>query len=181
MSITWRTARTLAGFAIEQQPRTLPSIIIGSLFRGAVWRMEKPVSRTRLCRADRSNHESQKFLARAAARLQGRCAMSTFARSTNHGRAFVATCVGAAFLWALALSASPQLHQCIHADANRAEHSCAVTAIASGNCDHVTYPDLVSAPAGAVQFSKILALTPCWVQSPFLGAHIFEHAPPARG
>ena len=68
--------------------------------------------------------------------------MSTFARSTNHGRAFVATCVGAAFLWALALSVSPQLHQCIHADANRAEHSCAVTAIASGNCDHVTYPPL---------------------------------------
>ena len=27
---------------------------------------------------------------------------------------------------------------------------------------------------------KIPALTPCWVQSPFLGACIFEHAPPVR-
>jgi hypothetical protein len=39
---------------------------------------------------------------------------------------------------------------------------------------------MVSALVPAVQFSKIPALTPCWVQSPFLGARIFEHAPPAR-
>ena len=58
--------------------------------------------------------------------------MSTFARSTNHGRTFVATCVFAAFVWAIALSVSPQLHQRVHADASRAEHSCAVTAIAAG-------------------------------------------------
>jgi hypothetical protein len=122
----------------------------------------------------------QKFLARAATRLQGRCAMSTFARSTNHGRTFVATCVFAAFVWALALSVSPQLHQRVHADANRAEHSCAATMIASGNYDHATPPPLVDANALVPQFSKIPALTPCWVQSPFLGARIFEHAPPAR-
>jgi len=57
--------------------------------------------------------------------------MSTFARSRNHGRAFIAICVGAAFLWALALSASPQLHQRVHADAKRAEHGCVATMIAS--------------------------------------------------
>jgi hypothetical protein len=112
--------------------------------------------------------------------LQGRSAMSTFARSTNHGRTFVATCVGAAFLWALALSVSPQLHQRVHADASRAEHSCAVTAIASGNCDHATHPQLTSAPAWSVQFSKFQVLTPNWVASLFLKAHIFAHAPPAR-
>jgi hypothetical protein len=113
-------------------------------------------------------------------RLQGRSAMNTFARSKSHGHAFVATCVFAAFVWALALSVSPQLHQRVHADANRAEHSCAVTAIASGNCDHVTHPPLVSTPTQAVQFSKVPALTPKWVQSLFLKAHIFAHAPPAR-
>jgi hypothetical protein len=107
--------------------------------------------------------------------------MSTFARSNNHGRAFVGVCVFAAFLWALALSASPQLHQRVHKDANRVEHSCSVTMIASGSYDHAADPPLVSAPIAAVQFSKILALTPCWVQPPFLGACIFEHAPPARG
>jgi hypothetical protein len=123
----------------------------------------------------------QKFLAQDAPRSQTRSAMSRFARSTNQGRAFVAICLSAAFLWALALSASPQLHQRVHTDANRAEHSCAATMIASGSYNHAAHPPLVSAPAPAVQFSKIPALTPCWVQSPFLGACIFEHAPPARG
>src|SRR5438876_2952500 len=106
--------------------------------------------------------------------------MSTFVHSTNRGRAFVAAFVSVAFLCALALSASPQLHQRVHKDANRAEHTCAVTMIASGNYDHVAHSPLVSAPAPAVQFSKIPALSPCWVQSPFLGARIFEHAPPAH-
>jgi hypothetical protein len=106
--------------------------------------------------------------------------MSMFARSRDHGRAFIAICVGAAFLWALALSASPQLHQRIHTDANRVEHNCAATMIASGSYNHAAHPPLVSAPVPAVQFSKIPALTPQWVESPFLGARIFEHAPPAR-
>jgi hypothetical protein len=53
--------------------------------------------------------------------------------------------------------------------------------IASGSYDHATHPPLVSADALVPQFSKIPALTLCWVQSPFLGACIFEHAPPARG
>ncbi len=75
--------------------------------------------------------------------------MSRFARSTNHGRAFVAICVFAAFLCALALSASPQLHQRVHKDANRAEHNCAATMIASGSYDHAAHPPLVSAPAPA--------------------------------
>jgi len=105
--------------------------------------------------------------------------MSTFARSANHERAFIAICVSTAFLWALALSASPQLHQRFHTDANRVEHSCAATMIASGSYDHAAHPPLVSAPVPAVQFSKIPALTPQWVKSPFLGARIFEHAPPA--
>src|ERR1700687_1291795 len=107
--------------------------------------------------------------------------MSRFARSKNHGRAFVAAFVFAGFLWTLALSASPQLHQRVHKDANRVEHNCAVTMIASGSYNHAAHAPLVSAQAGVVQFSKIPALTPCWVQSPFLGACIFEHAPPARG
>jgi len=105
--------------------------------------------------------------------------MSTFTRSTNHGRVFVAVCVSAGFLWALALSASPQLHQRVHKDANRAEHSCAVTMIASGSYDHAAHPPLVSVPVPSVHFSKIPALTPQWVESPFLGACIFERAPPA--
>ena len=106
--------------------------------------------------------------------------MSTFARSTNRERAFVATFVSAAFLWALALAASPQLHQRIHSDANRVEHNCAATMIASGSYNYSAHAPFVSAPVPAVQFSIMPALTPQWVESPFLGARIFEHAPPAR-
>jgi len=122
----------------------------------------------------------QKFLAQGTLKSQARCAMSTFARSTNRARAFIVICVSTAFLWALALSASSQLHQRVHKDANRAEHNCAVTMIASGSYDHVAHPPLVSVPVPSVHFSKIPALTPQWVESPFLGAYIFEHAPPAR-
>jgi hypothetical protein len=121
----------------------------------------------------------QKSLAQLSQRPEDRVAMSVFARSTNRGRAFTAAFVSAAFFWALALNASPQLHQRVHPDANRVEHSCAVTMIASGSYDHAAHPPLLSAPVLAVQFSKIPALTPQWVPSPFLGARIFEHAPPA--
>ena len=105
--------------------------------------------------------------------------MSTFARSKNQGRAFIAICISGAFLWALALSVSPQLHQRLHTDANRVEHNCVATMIASGSYDHVAQAPLVSAPVPVIHFSKIPALTPCWVQSSCLGARIFEHAPPA--
>jgi hypothetical protein len=108
--------------------------------------------------------------------------MSTLARSTTtRGRAFVTAFVFGGFLWALALSASPQLHQRVHKDANRAEHNCAATMIASGSYDHAAHAPSVSAPVPVIHFSKISALTPQWVESPFLGACIFEHAPPARG
>ena len=105
--------------------------------------------------------------------------MNRFSRSDNCGRAIVAAFVSAGFLWTLALSASSQLHQRIHPDANRVEHNCAATMVTSGSYDHAAHLPLVSAPVAVVQFSKISALTPCWVESPFLNASIFEHAPPA--
>jgi hypothetical protein len=107
--------------------------------------------------------------------------MSTFVRSNYCERGFLTVFVSGAFLWALALSSSSELHQRIHPDANRVEHNCAVTMLASGSYDHAANVPLLSALLPAIQFSEIPALTPCWVQSPFLGAHIFEHAPPARG
>jgi len=100
-------------------------------------------------------------------------------KSCTTARACVAVFVSAAFLWMLVLSASPQLHARVHADANRTDHVCAITLIASGSYEHAAQPTLISADALVSQFSEIPALTPCWVQSPFLGACIFEHAPPA--
>jgi hypothetical protein len=100
-------------------------------------------------------------------------------KSRTSTRAFVAVVASAAFLWTLALAASPQLHERVHRDANRIDHSCAVTFIASGKFNHSASPQLVNAPVVADQFSSIPALTPQWVESPFLSASIFEHAPPA--
>jgi hypothetical protein len=100
-------------------------------------------------------------------------------RSSRSDRAVVATFLCLAFLWALALSASPQLHQRIHRDANRSDHICAITMVASGNYDHSPIAPLVSVPDLVDQFSSVAALTPQWVESPFLLARIFEHAPPA--
>jgi len=122
----------------------------------------------------------QKFLAQDAARLQARSAMSTFARSNNRGRAFIAIFVSAAFFWTLALSVCPQLHEFVHADANRVEHSCAATMIASGSYHYSAQVPPVSGPLPAIQLSKIPALIPQWVQSPFLAPCIYDYSPPPR-
>jgi hypothetical protein len=51
--------------------------------------------------------------------------------------------------------------------------------VASGNYNHSAGAPLVNVPALVDQFSLIPALTPQWIESPFLLARIFEHAPPA--
>ena len=122
----------------------------------------------------------KKSLAQYNSGRETRSAMSTSGHSTSRGRALVAGFLSVAFLWALALSASPLLHQRFHPDANRVEHSCAVMMIASGSYNHVSHPPLVILPVPIIQFSKVSALIPFWVESPFLVARIFEHAPPAR-
>ena len=93
-------------------------------------------------------------------------------------RASVAIFVSAAFFWTLLLSVSPQLHSRVHSDANQIEHACGVTFVTSGSYNYSGHAPLLSAPVPAARFSKIPALHPFWVQSLFLGARIFEHAPP---
>jgi hypothetical protein len=85
----------------------------------------------------------------------------------------------ASFFLALLFAVSPLLHERVHRDAAASQHECAVTLIASGKYQQSDAPVLVSAPQSSVQFSKIPALNPVWVAAPFLGASIFEHAPPA--
>ena len=105
--------------------------------------------------------------------------MNRFSRSHNRGRAVVAGLVFAAFFWALALSASPQLHQRVHSDANRGDHTCAVTLLLSGSYDHAKAPPLVDAPRLQIGFGQTPAPSSTWVQLLTLRAHIFAHAPPA--
>ena len=93
-------------------------------------------------------------------------------------RGFVTSGLIASFFLALVFAVAPQLHERIHSAAAPG-HECAVTLIVSGKYQQSDAPVLVSAPQPALQFAKIPALRPVWVASPFLGARIFEHAPPA--
>jgi hypothetical protein len=99
-------------------------------------------------------------------------------RNSTSLRACVAVVASAAFLWALTLSVSPQLHERVHKDANRVEHTCAVTFIASGNYNYTPAALLIIAPVLINEFN-IPELTPRWVGPLFLIASVFEHAPPA--
>jgi len=83
----------------------------------------------------------------------------------------------AAIVLTLGMSVAPNLHERVHPTA-ASLHECAVTLIASGSCHHTAAAPLMLAPATAVQFSTIPALNSIWVAAPFLGARIFEHAPP---
>jgi hypothetical protein len=101
-------------------------------------------------------------------------------KSSTTTRALIGLLASAAFLWTLTLSVSPQLHERIHPDANRIDHSCAITFIASGSYNYSPAAPLLSVPAFVDQFSSIPTLTPHWVESSFLLARVFEHAPPAH-
>jgi hypothetical protein len=94
-------------------------------------------------------------------------------------RALVASGLLGAFLLALGLAASPQLHARFHPDAGGPNHECAVTLIATGKYEQADAPPILPAPQPAIVFEKIPVLAPVWVAAPFLGARIFEHAPPA--
>src|SRR5947199_10479544 len=104
--------------------------------------------------------------------------MSTFARSKECNRVFIATFISAAFFWTLLLSVSPQLHARIHADANRGDHTCAATLLATGNYAPAAHPPPIRAPQPGVQFSKIAPLSATWVQPLFFSPHILGHAQP---
>lgn len=100
-------------------------------------------------------------------------------KSSTNWRAFVAGLASAAFLWTLILSTSPQLHERLHPDANRVDHSCAVTFVASGNFNHSPVTLLIKTPVPTSEFI-IPELTPLWIEPFFLLASVFEHAPPAN-
>jgi hypothetical protein len=93
---------------------------------------------------------------------------------------FTASILISALLLALTLAAAPQLHARIHKDSSATDHQCAATLISSGSYEHSASPDILSAPQLADHVSTIAIFTSCWGPALFLGASIFEHAPPAR-
>jgi len=93
--------------------------------------------------------------------------------------ATTALVLATAMVLMLGLSVAPNLHERLH-PTSASLHECAVTLIAAGSCHYTAAAPLIIAPATALQLAKIPALRPQWVQSLFLSAHIFAHAPPAH-
>jgi hypothetical protein len=87
----------------------------------------------------------------------------------------------AGWLWALALAASPQLHQWLHGEeAGHQDHECVATLIAAGGCDAPNIaPVVVVAPLALC----LVVLPECEVEVPscFLIGAPMEHGPPVAG
>ena len=105
--------------------------------------------------------------------------MNSSGRSETCVRVLIAAVLFAAFFWTVAVSTSPGLHGYIHDDANRSEHVCAITLMASGSYEHASHPPLISAPQLAICLASTASFTPVWVKPHFFNAHVFAHAPPA--
>ncbi|HKP01789.1 MAG TPA: hypothetical protein VJU77_00375 [Chthoniobacterales bacterium] len=93
-------------------------------------------------------------------------------------RAIVAAgCLGA-FLFAVALSAIPQLHEQIHSTTNSPNHECAVTLLSSGNFQHTPVATISLAPPARPQALAYISRSFCLVTA-HLEFSLLEHAPPA--
>jgi hypothetical protein len=89
----------------------------------------------------------------------------------------VAAAFMGAFLFALVLSATPQLHERIHRASADASHQCAVTLLASGHCQH-TPCDAISIAPPAPRQGDAFSLRSFEIVSPRLDFSLLEHAPP---
>ena len=91
-------------------------------------------------------------------------------------RAFIGIGMVIAFLTALTIASSPQLHEKLHKTSS--QHECAATILASGNCEHNAPPQgapkLENAPNSPAflpqRLQSVIAAVPSSIQ---------EHAPPA--
>jgi hypothetical protein len=82
-----------------------------------------------------------------------------------------------AFLFALVLSATPQLHERVHKTSADASHQCAVTLLASGHCQH-TPCDVISIAPPAPRRGDAFSHRNFEIASPRLDFSLLEHAPP---
>ena len=149
---------------------------LSSISRAVLWSPAGPLAT--FARHGRGDPH-RKLLAQRRPLSEARSAMNSLARSQNCARVVISTVLFAAFSWTLLVSVSPELHGCIHSDANRSDHVCAITLIASGSYEHGAQPPVISPPQFDVRFAASAELTSTWVKPLFLNAHIFAHAPPA--
>ena len=84
----------------------------------------------------------------------------------------------AGFLFALILSATPQLHEQFHGATGATNHECAVTLLTSGSYQHTPTLAISIAPL-APPATFVPALASFQVVSAQLEFSLLEHAPPA--
>ncbi len=93
-------------------------------------------------------------------------------------RAVIAAGCLAAVLFALVLSAIPQLHEQVHGDSTTVNHECAVTLLTAGNYQHtVTATIVLAPPAPPAAFTH--APDSFFLLAASLDFSLLEHAPPA--
>lgn len=91
-------------------------------------------------------------------------------------RAFIALALVAHLLFATAAAVGPELHHWLHADADHADHECAITLIAGGGCDSAFVASIelaVERPLVAVLIGRGSQI----FSTPRVSG-ILEHAPP---
>jgi predicted metal-binding membrane protein len=101
----------------------------------------------------------------------------------THGREFVlravivAGCL-AAVLFALVLSAIPQLHEQVHGGSTTVNHECAVTLLTAGKYQHTVTPTIcLVPPTPPAAFTR--APDSFFLVAARLEFSLLEHAPPA--
>jgi hypothetical protein len=94
-------------------------------------------------------------------------------------RAAIAAGSLAAFLFALVLSATPQLHEQFHGATGAPNHECAVTLLASGNYQH-TPPATISLAPPVPPRPFVQASVSFRLVSAHLEFSLLEHAPPSN-
>jgi hypothetical protein len=101
----------------------------------------------------------------------------TDARQVAFRVAVTAGCIGA-ILFAVILSAVPQLHEQIHDATGAPNHECVVTLLTSGNYQHTPIaPISLAPPTPPEAFAHVLASFQ--LVSAHLEFSLLEHAPPA--
>ena len=85
-----------------------------------------------------------------------------------------------AFLFGIALSDLPQVHERVHPDANQPQHECAITVISHGKCDLNENGPVIHPGSPASDANFVLPFRAAVIAPLFLSARIFEHAPPAH-
>jgi len=94
-------------------------------------------------------------------------------------RAAIAAGSLAAFLFALVLSSTPQLHERFHGATGVGNHECAVTLLASGSYQHTPIATISLAPPSAPR-TFVQARVSFELVSAHLEFSLLEHAPPAN-